>query len=42
MKKKPGPDPDMLNVPLPFKKALEAALKTPPHQQAESKKKRAR
>lgn len=29
-KKKPGPEPDVLKVPLPFKKAVEAALKTPP------------
>ena len=29
-KKKPGPDPDLLKVPLSFKKAVEAALKTPP------------
>lgn len=38
-KKKPGPEPDLLNVPLPFKKAVEAALKTPPPKKARKSRK---
>jgi hypothetical protein len=28
-KKKPGPEPELLRVPLPFEDAVKAALKTP-------------
>ena len=29
-KKKPGPEPEILKVALPFEEAIKAALKTPP------------
>lgn len=29
-KKKRGPEPELLKVPLPFEEAVKAALKTPP------------
>ncbi len=28
--KKPGPEPEVFKVPLPFEEAVKAALKTPP------------
>jgi hypothetical protein len=39
-KKKPGPEPDVLKVPLPFKKAVEAALKTAPPKSGSKKRKK--
>lgn len=33
-RKKPGPDPEILKVDLPFEEAVKAALKTPPPKKA--------
>ena len=38
-RKKPGPVPEVFKVPLPFKKAVEAALKTAPPKNAGREKK---
>ncbi|HEX5245511.1 MAG TPA: hypothetical protein VFW41_00125 [Gaiellaceae bacterium] len=38
-KKKPGPKPEVFKVPLPFEKAVKAALKTPPPKKTPTRKK---
>jgi len=38
-KKKPGPEPEVFKVKLPFEKAVQAALKTPPPKKALRKEK---
>ncbi len=39
-KKKPGPDPELFNVPLPFEEAVKAALETNPPPPEKPKKRR--